>query len=299
MWADPSKDAVVVVKLKLLEKYNSYIKGWRLLLDRDNTYSCNWDDFKDSCQELGFTGDIAGAWRHLDARQSGTISLRDIDRDSHEMILEFRTWADNEFGSAKTAFSIFDDDGSNEVTFLEFKRACRIYGFDGEVKHLFRALSTTGSVTLSQEELAFMDGFDLRPYQLERRRSSQKALQMLAGFRKSIKVSLQTDGPPLLGEQPQRRDSAGSGFSDLDEDDDDALDLWPEGSLHPAFRSWANARRKQPVKNFDGSIPPLLSQVDFGNFCGTRRPILLLAPIPSPSVHCLPDVMGSTPRLHQ
>eukprot|EP00913_Durusdinium_trenchii_P035470 g33195.t1 len=56
--------------------------------------------------------------------------------------------------------------------------------------------------------------------------------------------------------------------------------IWKEGDLHPAFKSWANRRRRRPVKKQDGSLPALASQVDLGAECLARRPILLLAYVP-------------------
>eukprot|EP00435_Cladocopium_sp_Y103_P053265 s1733_g17.t1 len=53
----------------------------RRLLDKDATNRCNWYEFKDCCQVLGYQGDVPGAWRAFDDDLSGFISLKDGIRD--------------------------------------------------------------------------------------------------------------------------------------------------------------------------------------------------------------------------
>ncbi|CAE8645561.1 unnamed protein product [Polarella glacialis] len=257
--------AAIEFRARLLAKYRNYLHAWRTVMDKENSNSCNWDEFKDACLTIGFKGDAAGAWRHFDSKMCGVISLNDIDQASNECLLALRRWADQEFGGVRSAFQLFDEDGSNEVTYIEFKRACRIYGFNGPVKQIFRALDVGQSGTLSLNEVAFLDGWEFPP----------------------VKTVDNEDIPPSprspRGAGPiscPSTDAATAGLLIVTGDTENLDGLWPEGDLHPAFRSWANARRKQPVKKADGSLPVLHSQANLGDPRMFRRPVLLMAPVP-------------------
>jgi Ca2+-binding EF-hand superfamily protein len=110
---------------------------------------------------VGFEGNIAGAWRALDDDLSGYISLAEIDPAASGTLSNFKAWADEEFGGVRAAFTVFDNDGSNEVTYREFKRTCRSYGFDcQDVRSVFQALDVENNGNLSVEEVMFLDDWE-------------------------------------------------------------------------------------------------------------------------------------------
>mmetsp|Transcript_97461 Transcript_97461/g.173578 ORF Transcript_97461/g.173578 Transcript_97461/m.173578 type:complete len:884 (+) Transcript_97461:111-2762(+) len=151
-------DAKEEVRRLLLMKFHRYLKAWRHLLDRDGSNRCNWHEFTQACKSIGYSGDIAGAWRSFDEDLSGYITLKEVDAEAYDSLVLFRTWAMQEFGNVKSAFAVFDDDNSNQLTFQEFRGALRVYGFRGDAKHLFNALDTGGEdKTLSLKEVAFLD----------------------------------------------------------------------------------------------------------------------------------------------
>merc|ERR1719317_1764697 len=115
------------IKQGLVAKYGYYLKAWRRAMDPRSQNRCNWRDFQIGCAKIGFVGDIAGAWRALDYNMSGDITLFEIDPLSCETLRSFKLWADEQFGSVRSTFSVFDEDGSNSVTGREFRRAARIY----------------------------------------------------------------------------------------------------------------------------------------------------------------------------
>mmetsp|Transcript_30387 Transcript_30387/g.87048 ORF Transcript_30387/g.87048 Transcript_30387/m.87048 type:complete len:674 (-) Transcript_30387:83-2104(-) len=159
--ATPNAQAMNELKALLLDRHGNYLKAWRHLMDQDSTNRCNWGEFQAACVTLRFSGDTAGAWRALDADLSGYITLQEIDADSCHSLSSFRLWADNEFGGVKYAFSVFDNDNSNQVTKHEFCRSCRIFGYVGDAHRLFHALDVDREGTLSLDEVAFLDDWDM------------------------------------------------------------------------------------------------------------------------------------------
>lgn len=155
--ATVNTQAMDEVKASLLRNYGSYLKAWKHVLDVDSSNRVNWDEFFVACKKLRYSGDIAGAWRALDEDLSGYITLREIDPKASDTLLSFKTWCDEEFGGVRSAFEVFDTDRGGEVSYREFRRACRVYGYAREVTSLFHALESGGNGNLSLNEVAFLD----------------------------------------------------------------------------------------------------------------------------------------------
>eukprot|EP00927_Polykrikos_kofoidii_P012175 TRINITY_DN15237_c0_g1_i1.p1 TRINITY_DN15237_c0_g1~~TRINITY_DN15237_c0_g1_i1.p1 ORF type:complete len:767 (+),score=120.86 TRINITY_DN15237_c0_g1_i1:158-2302(+) len=160
--ASANYQAAEDVKATLLRIFKNHLKAWRQALDCDSTNRCNWDEFEAACNRIGFNGDVAGAWRALDDDLSGFITLSEIDPVANDTLRRFKHWANEEFGGVRSAFAVFDSDGSNEVSSREFRRSCRIYGFEGDVHTLFRALDLERSGSLTIKEVAFLDEWEFR-----------------------------------------------------------------------------------------------------------------------------------------
>eukprot|EP00930_Biecheleria_cincta_P055976 TRINITY_DN4220_c0_g1_i1.p1 TRINITY_DN4220_c0_g1~~TRINITY_DN4220_c0_g1_i1.p1 ORF type:complete len:730 (+),score=176.12 TRINITY_DN4220_c0_g1_i1:68-2257(+) len=158
--AKPSDETAKQFKAALLRIYPSYLKAWRLLLDRDGSNAVGWEEFESAAKRIHFKGDVAGAWRSFDADISGTISLREIDAPTWQVLADFKTWADEEFGSVKAAFKVLDQDNSGDFTPREWRKALSSYGFQGDSKSLFTAFDTDGEGLVSLDEIAFLDEWE-------------------------------------------------------------------------------------------------------------------------------------------
>lgn len=161
--ASPNEEAKEEVKRDLLVTYKTYLKAWRLALDENNSNRCTWPEFQSACRKVNFTGDVAGAWRALDTDLSGSITLQEVDYESSATLAVFKKWADDNFGGIRSAFMVFDSDGSNGVTLREWRHACRIYGFHQGASNLFKQLDAEGVGSLSLDQVAFLDDWDFQP----------------------------------------------------------------------------------------------------------------------------------------
>jgi Ca2+-binding EF-hand superfamily protein len=158
--AQPSPKAAEEFKRHLLHKYGHFLKAWRGCLDKDSSNNCNWHEFQEAARLVKFTGDVAGAWLCFDEDLSGSISLKEIDPVAHVALVDFKIWADDEFGGVRSAFKVLDTDGSNELTYREFRGACRNFGYQGDLKTLFEALDQHGEQQLQYKEVVFLDDWE-------------------------------------------------------------------------------------------------------------------------------------------
>lgn len=158
--ADPCEEAAKKFKATLLNYYSSYLKAWRLLLDRDGSNSVGWEEFESAARRIRFRGNLAGAWRSFDDDISGTISLKEIDGPTYDALAEFKAWADEEFGTVKLAFGVLDQDGSGDFSLREWQKTLASYGFQGDSRHLFTTLDMDDEGMVSLDEVAFLDEWE-------------------------------------------------------------------------------------------------------------------------------------------
>lgn len=145
------------IKRRLCQRYRTLVKGWRSVLDKDNSNTCTWHEFNDAADTLKFTGDVAGAWMALDKELTGCITFKEIDEEVYEALVEFKKWAEDEFGTVKTAFKTMDADHTGSLNYKEFRFAARSFGFPGDVQAIFDNLDHTGENTIHAKEVVFLD----------------------------------------------------------------------------------------------------------------------------------------------
>lgn len=182
------------LKALLLKEKKTYLKAWRHLLDVDSSNRCNYDEFEAACKQ----GDVAGAWRALDEDSSGYITLFEFDPVSSRSLEDFRKWCDEEFGSVRSAFGVFDVTGDNEVSYREWRRSLRIYGFTGNASALFHALDVERNGSLSVNEVDFLDEW-LFPQKDGEQQQEADTIPELIGLVKPdttrMTTEYMTDGP--------------------------------------------------------------------------------------------------------
>jgi Ca2+-binding EF-hand superfamily protein len=176
----PNQEAAENVKAELLTHHKTFLKAWRVLLDTDSSNRCTYSEWQEACKLMGFQGDVPGAWRALDRDYSGFITLREIAPNEAEALRVFAAWCVQEFGGVRSAFSVFDASGDNEVSYREFRRACRIYGYDTDVQKLFKALDTERNGSLAMSEVMFLDDWEFRDAQEREADSSMEEVSATA-----------------------------------------------------------------------------------------------------------------------
>lgn len=159
--AEPNQAAADHIRSMLITKYGHYLKAWRTLLDKDSSNVCNWDEFNNAMRYLKFHGDVGGAWLALDKDLSGSITLEEINSQSSQLLMNFKDWADSQFGSVRAAFKVLDKDRSGELSLSEFRHAVLSNGFSSsdEVR-LFKCLDCSGHGRLLLHEVHFLDEWE-------------------------------------------------------------------------------------------------------------------------------------------
>lgn len=152
--------AAEAMKAQLTRRYKRLLKAWRLAMDGDGSNRVSWQEFEECAKKVGFRGDVAGAWLAFDTDLSGFITYKEIDPEGYDIIASWKAWAEEEFGSIHSAFKVLDADGSGSLSFVEFRRACRYFGFLKPAKPLFSVLDCDGAGSLSLNEVSYLDEWE-------------------------------------------------------------------------------------------------------------------------------------------
>mmetsp|Transcript_54445 Transcript_54445/g.127103 ORF Transcript_54445/g.127103 Transcript_54445/m.127103 type:complete len:1075 (+) Transcript_54445:99-3323(+) len=155
----PDPLAWIQVKEMLLREYKHLLRAWRIL-DQGDTNCLSWSAFQHALSNLGFKGNVAGAWCAADDDRSGMISIEEFDPGAAKMLLSFKEWSDMHFGSVWHCFKALDADKSGTVRYMELRRALEKYHWPGNARVLFDCLDVRGhGKVLDLEEMTFLDNW--------------------------------------------------------------------------------------------------------------------------------------------
>jgi len=163
------------LKAAMRELYQSPLKAWRRVLDRDSSMRISWDEFKKGCKELYRTAEkvgdatlpktdheIAAVWRAFDRDCSGWLGLKEFDEEAFNAVAEFKRWAERAHGGVVRAFHSLDLSKNNKLSLKEL--SCAGKGEDGckgDLALLFDGLDLNNSRVLQEEDIRFLDRWDL------------------------------------------------------------------------------------------------------------------------------------------
>merc|ERR1712028_296089 len=87
--------------------------------------------------------------------------MREFDMASFEVLREFKEWALTHHGTMSKAFHDLDN-ANGKLTLNELKRGIKPeHNFEGDIEFLFDALDVNNLANLSDNEVRFLDAWDI------------------------------------------------------------------------------------------------------------------------------------------
>lgn len=212
--AEPDTAAWEDLRASIMYYYKHPLKAWRLLLDTDNSNNVSWIEFKEACERIRFKGNIGGAWRALNERLASSISMKEYDSASADLLNSFKDWAETNFGSVKLAFKAIDVNNTGKLSYQELKRACQNLKWQGEVRLLFDCLDLDGKLEggkrfISMKEVQFLDEWEGDPGLEEQHEDEivNQALVSLNAQKRPTRASSASAALPSLPKRPVKGSS--------------------------------------------------------------------------------------------
>jgi len=148
------------------QEYCSHPFGiWRNFLDIDNDNQVSWSEFQNGCRSVKFNGNVGACWRCLDVNISGTISLREWDHNSAELLKSFKALCDAQWGSVELGYKAMDKTSVGALSWKELQANCRRLNWQGDVGKLMECLMSGMTKdkrklkTFSLNDVAFIDAW--------------------------------------------------------------------------------------------------------------------------------------------
>lgn len=128
----------------LRDSHPNLMFAWKQSLDRANRNRVFFTAFSECCEQLHLAN-TAGVWRAMDRECKGFITFEDLDPESARVLLCFKKWCEDRFGSIQYAFSIMEKGYRNGMSLTVFKRALHDFNFPHDSKELFDLLKPGAS----------------------------------------------------------------------------------------------------------------------------------------------------------
>merc|ERR1712216_910407 len=126
------------VRRLLLRRHGTFVRAWRLCLDRDGNGRLSFLEFCRAAREVGYAGNVQTLWSELDNDGSGFVSLKEVDLDTYEILHDFLACVKDRYNTWKDCWAeAFDVGGSHRLGPSEFAAGCKRIGYFGNARTLF------------------------------------------------------------------------------------------------------------------------------------------------------------------
>jgi len=137
---DKASQCAESLRFQLKSRYGTLTAGWRHGLDVNGLGKVTFGQFCIAMRKLGFSGSIKNMFDGLDVQRKGSITLRELDPESDEIIKEFRTMLLEKHGTYIKGWKAMDTNGNGSLEIDEMEEACESFNYTKDPKQLFKLL---------------------------------------------------------------------------------------------------------------------------------------------------------------
>eukprot|EP00929_Paragymnodinium_shiwhaense_P042081 TRINITY_DN21841_c0_g1_i1.p1 TRINITY_DN21841_c0_g1~~TRINITY_DN21841_c0_g1_i1.p1 ORF type:complete len:1571 (+),score=554.59 TRINITY_DN21841_c0_g1_i1:152-4864(+) len=128
------------LKKLLVARYGSVYTAWRQALDLDGNGRLSFGEFCTAMRDLGYIGNVRELFAYLDADLDGFIGLHELDKETAELMADYRQKACAKYKNLLRAWQSMDASGYAQVNMGGFKKHLESIGYEGDPELLFRNL---------------------------------------------------------------------------------------------------------------------------------------------------------------
>lgn len=148
------------------------IVAWRVGIDRDGSMRVNYHEFFKSIMKIKkmhvYKDRFPAIFRAFDGNLSGWLSLREFDPDSYRLLLMFKNYCDETFGTVSHAFACLDIDKNQQMNKREFLGIVFDLQLTQEEKDtLFDGLDLDFRGAIKPSEFRYLDHWDVNKEKVE------------------------------------------------------------------------------------------------------------------------------------
>eukprot|EP00929_Paragymnodinium_shiwhaense_P116402 TRINITY_DN8590_c0_g1_i1.p1 TRINITY_DN8590_c0_g1~~TRINITY_DN8590_c0_g1_i1.p1 ORF type:complete len:1661 (-),score=510.83 TRINITY_DN8590_c0_g1_i1:48-5030(-) len=118
-------------KKVLIQRFGSIVAAWREILDKDGNGRLSFGELAEGARLANFAGDVRALMRELDTTKTGLVTLEELDPESWQVLVSFRSFLVDKFGGLEYAWEeCFDKDGQVRLDLPMFLLRCDECGYE-------------------------------------------------------------------------------------------------------------------------------------------------------------------------
>jgi Ca2+-binding EF-hand superfamily protein len=137
---DLAAQGVGSLKRLLVHKHGTMTAAWRTSLDIYGNGRLPFGEFCNAMRRIGFAGDIQQCFKELDKEEKGSVTLKDLDEEAYQAVIDFRVLLLEKYGTYIKAWQAMDINNSSVIEVHEMSRFCENIGYVQDHKKLFKEL---------------------------------------------------------------------------------------------------------------------------------------------------------------
>eukprot|EP00746_Dinoflagellata_sp_MGD_P067225 gnl/MRDRNA2_/MRDRNA2_27752_c0_seq1.p1 gnl/MRDRNA2_/MRDRNA2_27752_c0~~gnl/MRDRNA2_/MRDRNA2_27752_c0_seq1.p1 ORF type:complete len:1011 (-),score=195.54 gnl/MRDRNA2_/MRDRNA2_27752_c0_seq1:144-3176(-) len=123
----------------LRRRHGNLVRAWRREVVADLVF-IGWRQFVRTLRRLSYRGSLSDALIGVHAAQSGIVELSNFAAEEYSLLVEFRRWIDNKFGSVELAWGALDVYKVKRLPRATFSARAKELGYIGDCRCVFEYL---------------------------------------------------------------------------------------------------------------------------------------------------------------
>lgn len=182
-----------------VRKYGSLAAAWKSCLDVNGSGKLTFNELCAACRRLGYTGRLRNLWVDFGCEQTGSLSFKELDPNTHEALQEFFFLIHDRFSDLPSIWTeLFAKDPHLSIDRSNLAKACEVLRIPPDnVDCIFSCLQVEGRTSITMWDFETVFVYTRNDWELSKLGSTRRKVVPLAGSQRVEVSSLRPSSSQL------------------------------------------------------------------------------------------------------